>query len=983
MKLRDQLHFVLASAHAFNTERAGECLDLVLRGNPYDLMFFSELSDPRWLEQVRKAGMFENLPGTVVRGDRTYYARHVPLIGLAKLAPIAPSEVADILQRLVIPENPQIYDQIMRVIVAVDDFALAPKLVGVLERIFERGWNFELLWLDDILTKWLDGGARKTCFDALTAFLKTLAKNIGEHARYQTWQVDELDRKVISRLGDSEPVEVARSLFEALRIWADADRSRRTKQSREDHSRHEADPDFDYPWTYWLEQFGAVSIGAHNFEATLAQRLYKIGRQIYETNEPAVINQFDEMLRSDRWHLFRRMRWQLYADFPDRTLGFARRDTIERISRMSELAARHGYEFAALLENHSAKHGHAFLAPDEVNQFADAVLKGPVDEKGQQDADYRDRFYRLQLYPVRKLLVGDALRKFNEIVSTTGTADVPPDVYKPFSLSGGEAKTIEHVSPLKEKQLAELSDADLWNFLNTWKPDKQRSGHENWWVEQDAGALGEELAKLIEANPARFQPESEWWKNIRRPEILYKPLERAANQLEQKKDTAIDALTSEWRMWFGIASWITDQSVTQDDTEETAGDWNWARVVVIKFLRAALHCRGAAAGILRDQIGSLLQRLVRNVDVRLTNVEKPMMDDWLTTAINSVRGTAIEALLELGFAQKQDSRQRSPEPWIFELIAERLRSPSESPAVFAILGARLRLVAHLFAESLRPQPQLLLPDDRPGQRISFVVSHFLYDNPATQVIDVLPALPRVALDTLQEAGEPSTSQSRGDFASRLGSHLCFYYWNDLLGEIRTANKLIDRFLETAGSKSRAETIGQIARIFADAARAEHEPLYERVMQLWDYWFARIREAVDVKAKPRAEFNDELNEFVQWLNCSCFPFEWRFRRTLEAIAYMDKLPRSYNLMEALGEFASAGNLEEAIAILHAVAVKGSDEIQWAYSEEQLKPILKGGLLSKNRVTALLSESIQERLLSAGLFEYLDVGLSEAVEESARV
>ena len=138
----------------------------------------------------------------------------MPLVGLAKLAPTAPGEVAEILQHVEIPENPQIYDQIMRIIAAMDDLSLAPNLVSVLARIFEKGWNFELLWLDDILVKWLDRGAQKACFDALAAFLNTLARNIGEHPSYQTWQLDELDRKVISRLGDSEPSGVARLLFD-------------------------------------------------------------------------------------------------------------------------------------------------------------------------------------------------------------------------------------------------------------------------------------------------------------------------------------------------------------------------------------------------------------------------------------------------------------------------------------------------------------------------------------------------------------------------------------------------------------------------------------------------------------------------------------------------------------------------------------------------------------------------------------------------
>src|SRR5205807_9024447 len=112
---------------------------------------------------------------------------------------------------------------------------------------------------------------------------------------------------------------------------------------------------------------------------------------------------------------------------------------------------------------------------------------------------------------------------------------------------------------------------------------------------------------------------------------------------------------------------------------------------VIKLLRAAIRCKGAASETGRAQIGALLSRLVIARDVQLPNIETPQMNDWLTTAINSSRGTAIEALLDLEFAQKRDSDQRVPEPWIFELIAKRLRSPEESPAVFAILGAHLRL----------------------------------------------------------------------------------------------------------------------------------------------------------------------------------------------------------------------------------------------------------------------------------------------------
>ena len=719
MTLQNALQLLRTAAHSFDAvERQMDCIALVRSGNPYDLMFFSELSDPRWLPLLRGSGAFENLPTTVVRGDTTYYARAVPLIGLAKLAPVAPADVVDILASLSIPNNPQVHDQIMRVIGAVDDLSLAPRLIPILQRLFESGSTSEWLWLDDILLKWLNGNAHQACFDALAAFLQTIASDTREHGAYQISQIAELDRKVISRLAESEPAKVAELLFTVLRTWANAERTKLKARSREQQS---PDPDSDDPWSYWLEEFGAASIGSHDFESTLAQRLYKVGRTIYGRSERSAIDRLDELLRSDRWHLFRRMRWQGYAEFPSLTLRFARLDVLERIPRLNQLSARHGLEFAALLERHATEHGDGFLAPDEVRKFANVVFSGPIDDDGNVDTEYRDRFHRLQLHPIRTLLAGEALRRYNELSTSD---EVPQEVYKPFSSRGSGARSIEHVSPVDEKQLAEQSDDDLWNFLNTWQPTEKPLSGDRWWIEEHASALGNEFVKLVEAHPTRFKAETQWWRNIHRPAVLSKLIEHATAKLEQNPDMKIDEITPEWRTWFGVASWITEQATAEVNGRDTAEVWNWPKIVVIKFLRAAIRSKGAASGTVRVQIATLLRSLVSASDVQLATVKTPETNDWLTTAINSSRGTAIEALLDLALAQKRDSDRHVPEPWIFELIAKTLRSEDESPAVFAILGAHLRLAAYLFPDSLRTEPQLLMPDDRPAHRASFLVSHF-------------------------------------------------------------------------------------------------------------------------------------------------------------------------------------------------------------------------------------------------------------------
>ena len=59
------------------------------------------------------------------------------------------------------------------------------------------------------------------------------------------------------------------------------------------------------------------------------------------------------------------------------------------------------------------------------------------------------------------------------------------------------------------------------------------------------------------------------------------------------------------------------------------------------------------------------------------------------------------------------------------------------------------------------------------------------------------------------------------------------------------------------------------------------------------------------------------------------------------------------------------------------------MQWTYREEHLKPLLEHAFASSNKVTLLLAESIQERLLSAGLFEYLDLHPEEEIEKHMSV
>jgi hypothetical protein len=371
----------------------------------------------------------------------------------------------------------------------------------------------------------------------------------------------------------------------------------------------------------------------------------------------------------------------------------------------------------------------------------------------------------------------------------------------------------------------------------------------------------------------------------------------------------------------------------------------------------------------------MLRKLVEDPDPRL-EASKPSITDWLTTAINSVRGTAIEGLLELALSQKKTNEHTGPDSWILDVLTSRLTLPEESPAVFAIVGAHLRLSVYLFSEGMRSAQGLLLPPDRPMHRGSFLVAHFLYDNPMSGIIQTLPDLPQAALQWLENLAEGDEKERRRggrDFGSGLGTHLSFYYWNAAFRDQATADRTLDQFFEIAKAESRATTIGQIARIFEKSPPIkESADLYERVMNLWDRRFANIEKAIDSGTHSPTEFHGELSEFIDWLECECFPFAWRFDRTMKAINRLEKGPTAYSLVETLENLTSSGQrIDEAIRILHALTAKASNEMRWSYREKHLKPVLERGLGSPNRNTRRLTEETQEMLLRQGFFEYLDL------------
>lgn len=184
---------------------------------------------------------------------------------------------------------------------------------------------------------------------------------------------------------------------------------------------------------------------------------------------------------------------------------------------------------------------------------------------------------------------------------------------------------------------------------------------------------------------------------------------------------------------------------------------------------------------------------------------------------------------------------------------------------------------------------------------------------------------------------------------------------------------MERYFEIADKSQRAKAISDISRIFSDEKpRENHDSLYQLVMELWEKRIAVIKTKMQSGAYKTEDVRDELSAMVRWFGCECFPFGWRHKQVLEAIQLLDHAPHSGYSMRTLNSYAAdPDRLAACLEIIEALLATDSEITSWKYDEREMKPILIRGIQSGDQSIRDRARLIQEILLRAGLFSYLEL------------
>ncbi len=509
-------------------------------------------------------------------------------------------------------------------------------------------------------------------------------------------------------------------------------------------------------------------------KADLVRTLTFACEQVYETNDQEQVKQLDTALREGRWYVFDRIRYHLYAKFPTRTKDWIHESILLHKGYAAE---QFGFEFQRMIRIAIEQFGSSLLTTNELTPILEVIVNAPdkkdykefMAEQFSEEVYQRrqEYFQRRQLAPFTPVLFGKYEERYKDLVSAIAT--LTDDDFVRFGT--GESKTGASRSPKGMAELASLTDDELVSFLNTWE-DAHRDPKE-WWVDIDFTGLATAFQQLILANPNRFLNWGERWRTLERPIYLRYALDAGAKRIAEHR--------SELPQWLDIADWIMPRMENRSDTNEKASetsrnhpDWAGARRQVVDLTAVCIKKDVNVDLEWRRRIFQLLKFASVAPDYHL-DTDKPIVTprDYLTDAINTMRGRAIENLLQYGFWVKRHQEDAGLSD-VFDVLQLRFAgSPPLALAEYALLGARFYQLHGLNASWTKDNVSQVFPQSKTDAWAVGFGAYLRWNSAHPLVFDILNPHLRFAVEHLGLFKEEKNP--RNDSIAHLGQHLLDYF----------------------------------------------------------------------------------------------------------------------------------------------------------------------------------------------------------------
>ncbi len=957
---------------------------------------FSRLRSPKWVPLLAKEGFFSSPYGPVPEGNGMLFPAWPQSRFLARLAAEHQSredQEAMVTVAIEVPEtsNVRVHLDLVETALGLDaDLAamLAPLAAEWLRSPYHLGLPRAAGALVSHLAK---GGRADVALPLAQALLaveedprsKELeADESGSRdlrqptARFDPWEYEQILNKNVPDLVDAAGEQTIRLLCDLL------DRAILLSDRRGAERRPE---DLSRIWRPAIEDHQQnLNIGVKDL---LVSAIRNAGEQMAR-KDPRSVNRLVALLeeRAQGWVVFRRIALHLLRVFPDAAPELLRERLLDR-ALFDSPDVRHEY---FLLE----KDCFGRLMDDEGNTILGWIDKGPPDVNAARKTwqeftgqlatqEWSDAYIRGWRRDRLKPLEDHLSPAWKEAYANLAAEAGPPQHPEFTSYHTGGAWGPS--SPTGREELAKMSPKELVDYLATWKPTADR------FHGASPEGLARELTALVSEEPGRYAAGIVEFERF--PEPTY------AHALVQGFDGALKNGTKfEWRPAIEFCNWaVTRQrDIPGRSDEPFAGmdpHWGWTRTAILRLLiNGFVSDSNPIPPDLRELVWQAIEPVTRDPDPAPEHEQKYLQGgvqeqyrkwganvrspDPLASAINSVRGTAMEAIVQYALwlrrnFENQPDREKllaqgfEAIPEVRKVLDQHLDTAADpSLSIRSIYGQRLpwlRVLDRRWAEENRPR---ILPRGEPEYWHAAWDTYICYCRPYDDLLDWLREDYAFAVEQIGKHEHIWSTPEAPDIS--LALHLATFYWR---GKLPYGKGLLDAFYRTAGTGLRGHVLNYFGRSLCQMKETIPAELAER---LKEFWANRMETA---KLGPAAAAR-ELKEYGWWFGSGKLEDEWAINQLLEALHVVGRIDPDFMVVERLAQVSKAFPLEsiKALGMMVEADTKGWNILGW---RDKAKQVIRAARRSGNADARQRADELVNLVGSRGHFDFGEL-LKEPVE-----
>jgi hypothetical protein len=943
------------------SENTGRLTDL-LKNDVLKEYACNKLNKVEWLKELNKIGFFNNLPPALkddMKNTLTFpvcpESRY-----LARMAKIAPEDVLQIILRIPDTDNILIHENFIEAAIVMPA-ELAVKISNKVKTWIEsqQGMLFAVKY-GKFISHLAMGNKIEEAISIADSLLQIMPdpkweeKSKSESSfltikpvtRIDVWNYEQVLNKNIPDLVNAAKEKALILLCDKLEKAVKFSMRKSEGNIPDDHS---------YIWRPTIESDKNLFEGLRNLLVTAVR---KAGESLIETNGKIILDTIEKYPYDILKRIGLYLRRKYFSVDPEGTNKLITHPKI-----FDSINFHHEY-FHLLKERFNelspdAKDGYLALVDkgEDISWWISIREKADGKKPSQEEIDKRRGYWQYtKLIPIQEYLTGDWRKKFDELKK-----EFPEPEHPDYYFYSGGGVRFGPTSPKSQQELSAITNEALIEFLKSWQPKDD-------WDEPEPEGLSRELTSLIKSDPERYALIAD--KFIGLGPTYISGLMRGFN------DASRDKKNFEWQKVLELCDWVIKQPREIPNRPRARPlhsdpDWGWSRRAIASLLSTALNSNHFEIPyIYRELVWKILHPLTEDIEPTTERDKEPSMDPF-TTAINTVRGEAMNATIEYALwvirnAEKSTNTQQNAYsfkdmPEVQRVLEQHLDVGQDSSlAVRSVYGRWFPWLVLLDPQWAKDNVNKIFPKE--PDKIDYYNAawntYIIFCSAYDKVFDLLKEEYKLAIERIGTIEK--TPQMLRDINERLAEHLAVMCWR---GKLNTneSNGLLELFYEKASEKLLARTIWYIGNILYNEKETIPSDILERLKAFWEW---------RKKDNKRPISNSERKEFGLWFASGKFDDDWSIKQLKEVLNNVGDVDSSHMVSEHILDIASIMPFD-AIECLHIVVEKSKDNFEFYGWQKNARSIISAVLNSDNENAKELAIETIHILGARGYLEYRDL------------